>query len=96
MYQDINLMPMIAMRGVVGFPNTVINLEIARNASKVSVERAMQKDRMVFLAAQRDMRVEKPTYSQMAVLPVDERYGSSVLPAEMDDEEEGLYDHLVR
>ena len=44
-----------------------------------------------------DMRVEKPTYSQMAVLPVDERYGSSVLPAEMDDEEEeGLYDHLVR
>ena len=43
-----------------------------------------------------DMRVEKPAYSQSAVLPVDKRYGASVLPAEMDDEEAGLYDHLVR
>ena len=43
-----------------------------------------------------DMRVERPTYSQATVLPVDVRYGSSVLPSDMDDEEDGLYDHLVR
>lgn len=43
-----------------------------------------------------DMRLEKPVYSRTAVLPVDKRFGSSVLPADMDDEEEGLYDHLVR
>lgn len=42
-----------------------------------------------------DMRVEKPAYSQSAVLPVDDRFSASVLPSEMDDEEDGLYDHLV-
>lgn len=42
-----------------------------------------------------EMRADKPVYSQAAVLPVDERYGASVLPTEMDDDEDGLYDHLV-
>ncbi len=29
------------------------------------------------------------------VLPLDARHDASVLPADMDDEEDGLYDHLV-
>lgn len=41
-----------------------------------------------------DMRIEKPNYSPETVLPVDKRYGASVLPVEMDDDED-LYDHLV-
>lgn len=43
-----------------------------------------------------EMRAESPAYSKSSVLPADERYGASVLPTEMDDEEDGLYDHLVR
>ena len=39
-----------------------------------------------------DMR---PGYDPSTALPVDSRFGSSVLPAEMDDEEDRLYDHLV-
>ena len=39
-----------------------------------------------------DMR---PSYDPSTVLPADPRFGSSVLPAEMDDDEDGLYDHLV-
>lgn len=38
----------------------------------------------------------KPSYDTSTVLPVDPAWGSSVLPASMDDEEDGLYDHLVR
>ena len=39
-----------------------------------------------------DMRTN---YDPSTVLPVDPRFGSSVLPTEMDDDEDGLYDHLV-
>lgn len=38
----------------------------------------------------------RPRYDARTVLPVDSRWGSSVLPSSMDDEEDGLYDHLVR
>lgn len=43
-----------------------------------------------------DMRPEpRPRYAASTVLPADPRYGSSVLPAEMDDDEENsLYDNL--
>lgn len=43
-----------------------------------------------------DMRPEpKPRYHKSTVLPADAVYGSSILPVEMDDEEDGLYDKLV-
>ena len=43
-----------------------------------------------------DMRPElRPRYDASQVLPVDPLYGSSVLPAEMDDGEDDLYDHLA-
>lgn len=43
-----------------------------------------------------EMRPEPaPRYVASTVLPADPRYGSSVLPAEMDDDEDGLYDRLV-
>lgn len=45
-----------------------------------------------------DMRPEpSPRYDPANVIKADPRYGSSVLPAEMDDEEDdGLYDSLAR
>ena len=44
-----------------------------------------------------DMRPEaRPAYDTSSVLPIDPAYGSSVLPADMDDEEGDLYDSLVR
>ena len=44
-----------------------------------------------------DMRPEaRPSYDASSVLPVDPAYGSSILPADMDDEEDDLYDSLVR
>ena len=44
-----------------------------------------------------DMRPEaRPAYDTSSVLPIDPAYGSSVLPADMDDEEDDLYGSLVR
>ncbi len=37
-----------------------------------------------------------PQYDKSTVLPADPRFGSSVLPLEMDDDEDGLYDSLVK
>jgi len=44
-----------------------------------------------------DMRPEeRPSYDASSVLPIDPTYGSSILPADMDDEEGDLYGSLVR
>lgn len=43
-----------------------------------------------------NMRPEpEPVYRASTVLPADPIYGSSILPADMDDDEDGLYDQLV-
>lgn len=43
-----------------------------------------------------DMRSARtPRYNPAAVLPVDPRYGSSVLPSDMDDAEDDVYAQLV-
>lgn len=43
-----------------------------------------------------DMRLStKPSYNPAVVLPVDPRWGSSVLPSDMDDEEDDIYAQLV-
>ena len=54
-------LPMVALRGLVVFPHTVLNFEAARDVSIKALERAMETDRMVFLAAQRDLRMELPS-----------------------------------
>ncbi len=46
-------MPMIALRGMVLFPNMVLHLEIGRKKSLTALEQAMKLDRRVFFAAQK-------------------------------------------
>lgn len=54
-------LPMVPLRGLVVFPHTVLNFEAARDVSIKALERAMETDRLVFLATQRDLRLELPT-----------------------------------
>ena len=61
MARETKKLPMIAVRGIVGFPQTVINIDIERKISKVAIEKAMESDRVVFLAAQKNFRKENPT-----------------------------------
>lgn len=61
MARETKKLPMIAVRGIVGFPQTVINIDVERKISKIAIERAMETDRVVFLAAQKNFRKEHPT-----------------------------------
>lgn len=58
---DIEKLPMVALRGLVVFPYTVVNFEVARDISIEALGRAMNGDQRLFLVTQKDMRVEMPT-----------------------------------
>ena len=53
-------LPMIPLRGMVVFPNTVITLDIARTRSLSALKTAMDGDHRVFVVAQRDPMIERP------------------------------------
>ncbi len=54
------ILPCIATRDIVVFPNMTMHFDIARERSLNSLSNALRKDRRVFLALQRDVRVEEP------------------------------------
>ena len=54
-------LPVIPMRGLVAFPGIPLNFEFERDFSIAALEEAQAGDMCVFLAAQRDIAVEKPT-----------------------------------
>ena len=54
-------LPLIAVRGIVIFPKMIIHFDVARKKSVAALERAMEKNQEIFLVAQRDVEVEKPT-----------------------------------
>lgn len=57
---DITKMPAVAMRGLVVFPNSVLQFEVGREKSVAAVEFAMEHSAALFLVAQKDMDVEVP------------------------------------
>ncbi len=52
--------PLIAMRGMVAFPHNNIFIDLGREISVGSLEKAMEGNREVFLVAQRDHNCELP------------------------------------
>ena len=53
--------PFIPLRGQVFFPDTMVGFSVGRDQSVQSLESAMDNERLVALAAQRDVYVAKPT-----------------------------------
>ncbi len=53
-------MPMIALRGTVVFPKTVVHFDVSREKSVQAVESAMKGEQLVFLSAQMDDSIEDP------------------------------------
>lgn len=61
--QAINIpstLPLLAVRDVVVFPNMVLPLFVGRESSVLAIEAALAKDRLLFLATQRDQAIETP------------------------------------
>ncbi|RLB15916.1 MAG: endopeptidase La [Deltaproteobacteria bacterium] len=53
--------PLLPLRDVVVFPNVVVPLFVGRNKSIKALEYAMSHQKEIFLSAQRDAKVDKPT-----------------------------------
>ena len=53
-------LPLLPLRGMIVFPNTVLTLDVARERSMGALQRALNGDQRVFIVAQRDSLVDKP------------------------------------
>ena len=53
-------LPVIALRGLVVFPNNVVHFEVGREKSIAAIEAAMHGNSSVFLVAQQEMDTEDP------------------------------------
>jgi ATP-dependent Lon protease len=54
-------LPMLPVRDIVVFPYMIIPLFVGRESSIRSVEEALSKNRLIFLASQKDIAEENPT-----------------------------------
>ncbi len=57
--------PLLALRGMLVFPQMVVHLEVGRERSVVAVEEALAGDRAIVLAGQRDTRQDHPEPSDI-------------------------------
>ena len=53
-------LPVLAMRGMVLFPQMVLHFDVGRDKSVLALNEAMNNGRMIFLTAQKDIRSEDP------------------------------------
>ena len=58
-------LPLLVLRGLVVFPHMVIPLLVGRDKSVEALEEAMVEDRLIFLAAQKDEKVEEPELEEI-------------------------------
>lgn len=58
--KDICRLPLVAMRGLVVFPEMVMHFDVAREKSINAIKAAYKSDKRVFLTAQKDVFIEEP------------------------------------
>ena len=68
-------MPLVPLRGVVIFPDTLNHFDVGRKKSIAAVENAMKNNSMVFFVTQKDFAVENPGESDLYDYGV--RYGQT-------------------
>ena len=55
-----NNLPVLALRGLVLFPNTALSFDVVRKRSLAALKVAMEHDRLIFAVTQRDLFTEDP------------------------------------
>ena len=58
-------MPVLAMRGVVIFPNMTLSFDVGRAKSMAALKAATAGDRLIFLVAQKDAATEDPDFDDL-------------------------------
>ena len=64
-YKKSNKVPLLALRDLVIFPNMVIPLFVGREKSIKALEAAMERDRIIFLVAQKDAKTDNPSKEEI-------------------------------
>ncbi|NLK01442.1 MAG: endopeptidase La [Clostridia bacterium] len=58
--ESIRELPLLPLRGVVVFPYMVIHLDVGRDKSVTAIDEAMNHDRIIFLAMQKEAQTDEP------------------------------------
>ncbi|MEG0614668.1 MAG: endopeptidase La [Oscillospiraceae bacterium] len=64
------IIPALAMRGLVVFPNLVMHFDVARDKSNEALKAALANDRKIFLITQKDVVDDDPTIKQLYTVGV--------------------------
>lgn len=65
MSDDVKVLPLIPLRGIIIFPYMVMHFDVGREKSILALEDAMVNKQEVFLAAQRNAKTESPEASDI-------------------------------
>lgn len=57
--------PALAMRGLVLFPSMMLHFDVGREKSILALQTALERDRRIFLVAQRDVAVDDPSVTDL-------------------------------
>lgn len=63
-------LPLLAMRGMVLFPQMVLHFDVGREKSMFALNEAMSNNRLIFLTAQKDIRDEDPAEEDIYTIGV--------------------------
>jgi len=58
--ENLKVLPLMPLRELVVFPQTAVPLFIGRTKSIIAVEKAYQRDKLIFLSAQKDPKIDSP------------------------------------
>lgn len=60
MEPTVKVLPLLPLRGILVFPYMVIHLDVGRDKSVQAIEETMARDRMIFLATQKEAQTDDP------------------------------------
>ena len=63
-------LPVVALRGKVLFPKTILNFDVGRSMSLSAIERASQTDNLLFIASQKNAFIDAPKKSDICKVGV--------------------------
>ena len=59
------ILPLLVLRGMVVFPNTMLNFDVGRDMSEKALEASEQNDGLLFLSAQRNINDDDPDITEI-------------------------------
>lgn len=65
MSKTIENIPLLPLRGLLVYPSMVLHIDVGRARSVAALEHAMLNDNQIFLATQKDLRVEQPEEDEL-------------------------------